>query len=110
MFTLQLPVLRQSPNTGHNGHITNKNYTINILTENGIWLIIIPMDDKNEFKSLEISGAELDRFVKTLVDRLYRQIWSDLSIGNDEVIIKERLQKSIIAALEEYAGYCADDK
>jgi tRNA U54 and U55 pseudouridine synthase Pus10 len=68
------------------------------------------MNENNEFKSLEISGVELDRFVKNLVDKLYHEIWSDISIGHDEVIIKERLNKSIIAALEEYAGYRADGK
>lgn len=68
------------------------------------------MTDKEKYKALEISGAELDNFIKGLVDRLYRQIWSDMAVGPDEIVIKERLQKSIIEALKEYAGYKTDER
>ena len=68
------------------------------------------MADKDKYKALEISGAELDSFIKSLVDRLYKQIWSDMAIGPNEVVIKERLQKSIIEALKEYAGYRTDER
>lgn len=67
------------------------------------------MDNKDKFKALELSGAELDQFIKKLVNRLYDQMWSDVSIGPDEVIIKERLEKSIVEALKEYAIYRADE-
>jgi hypothetical protein len=68
------------------------------------------MKEKDDYKSLEISGAELDQFIKDLVTRLYNQIWADISVGPDETVIKERLEKSIIEALKEYAIYRADEK
>jgi hypothetical protein len=68
------------------------------------------MADKNKFKSLELTGAELDDFIAKLVNRLYDQIWADASIGIDEIVIKERLQRSIIEAMKEYAIYRADEK
>ncbi len=67
------------------------------------------MEEKNNYKQLEISGVELDQFIKKLVDKLYNQIWSDISIGTDEAIVKERLEKSIIEALKEYAVYRSDE-
>lgn len=68
------------------------------------------MKDEKKYKSLELSGAELDLFIKKLVNRLYERMWSDVSIGNDEIIVKERLEKSIIEALKEYAIYRADEQ
>ena len=68
------------------------------------------MTDEEKYKSLELSGAELDHFIRKLVDRLYDQVWSDVSIGPDETIIKERLEKSIVEALKEYANYRADER
>lgn len=68
------------------------------------------MADKEEYKALELSGTELDSFIKNLVNRLYSQIWSDLAIGPDEILIKERLKKSVIEALKEYAEYKSDER
>ncbi len=67
------------------------------------------MNDEEKYKALELSGAELDQFLKKLVNRLYDQMWSDVSIGPDEIIIKERLGKSIVEALKEYAIYRSDE-
>ena len=68
------------------------------------------MVKKNKYKSLELSGVELDDFIKKLVNRLYDKIWADVSIGNDEAVIKERLKQSIIEAMKEYAIYRADEQ
>jgi len=68
------------------------------------------MEDDDKFKSLELSGAELDQFIKGLVNKLYDRIWSDISIGTDEAIIKERLKRSIVEALKEYAEYRNDER
>lgn len=59
----------------------------------------------DDFKSIELSGKELDEFIKKIVDRVYDDIWSDLPSGMDRKAIKGRLKKSIIAALKEYAEY-----
>ena len=66
------------------------------------------MTKKDKYKSLELSGAELDDFISKLADKLYDQIWSDIAVGPDEVTIKERLKKSIVQALQEYAEYRSD--
>ena len=67
------------------------------------------MEKKDKYKSLEISGAELDNFIKKLADRLYEEIWSSTAIGTKELIIKENLRKSIVLALKEYAEYRSDE-
>ncbi|MCP4584083.1 MAG: hypothetical protein GY839_20920 [candidate division Zixibacteria bacterium] len=81
---------------------------INRLTPHHICVIINPMTKDDKYKSLEISGPELDSFIKKLADRLYNQIWSDMAIGPNEVIIKDCLKKSIIQALKEYAEFRTD--
>jgi hypothetical protein len=63
------------------------------------------MKNKNDFKPMELSGQELDNFIKKLVDRIYDEIWADISIGTEEQEVKKRLAKSIIEALKEYAEY-----
>jgi hypothetical protein len=68
-------------------------------------LYYINMKKKNDFKPMEISGQELDSFIKKLVDRIYDEIWADISIGPEEQEVKKRLTKSIIEALKEYAEY-----
>jgi len=67
------------------------------------------MSKKDKYKSLELSGAELDNFIKRLADKLYEQIWSNTTIGSNELIIKENLRKSIILALKEFAEYRSDE-
>jgi len=67
------------------------------------------MSKKRKFKSLELSGKELDSFIGKLVDKLYNQIWADLAVGPEEAVIKERLRHSIIEALKEYAEYKSDE-
>lgn len=67
------------------------------------------MAKKDEYKSLELSGAELDNFIKKLADKLYAQIWSNSTISSNELIIKENLRKSIVLALKEYAEYRSDE-
>ena len=54
---------------------------------------------------MELSGEELDNFINRLVDRIYDEIWADISIGPEEQEVKIRLAKSIIEALKEYAEY-----
>lgn len=63
------------------------------------------MKKKNDFKPMELSGQELDDFVMKLVDRIYNEIWADVTVGSEEQKIRERLTKSIIEALKEYAEY-----
>lgn len=63
------------------------------------------MTKKDDFKPMELSGQELDNFIKRLVDRIYDEIWADISIGSEEQEVKKRLAKSIIEALKEYAEY-----
>ncbi len=67
------------------------------------------MDKKQEFRSLELAGEELDSFIGNLVDKLYGQVWANVGSGSDEATIKDRLQKSIIEALKEYADYQSDE-
>ena len=67
------------------------------------------MSKKRKFKSLELSGKELDTFIGKLVDKLYNQIWADLAVGPDEAVIKERIRHSIIEALKEYTEYGSDE-
>jgi len=67
------------------------------------------MAKKAKYKSLELSGAELDNFIKKLADKLYVQIWSNTTIGSKELIIKENLRKSIVLALKEFAEYRSDE-
>ncbi|OQX92484.1 MAG: hypothetical protein B6D58_02690 [candidate division Zixibacteria bacterium 4484_95] len=63
------------------------------------------MKKKNDFKPIEFSGQELDDFIKKLVNRIYDEIWADVTVGSEEQKIRERLTKSIIKALKEYAEY-----
>jgi hypothetical protein len=67
------------------------------------------MTKKDKYKSLELSGAELDNFIKKLADKLYEQVWANTAIGTDELIIKENLKQSIVLALKEYAEYRSDE-
>ncbi len=67
------------------------------------------MVKKKRFKALELSGEELDGFISKLVDKLYSQIWADAAIGQDEAAVKERLGKSIVEALREYAEYRSNE-
>ena len=67
------------------------------------------MSKKDKYKSLELSGAELDNFIKRLADKLYEQIWSNTAIGSNELIVKENLRKSIVLALKEFAEYRSDE-
>ncbi|MCD6162902.1 MAG: hypothetical protein J7K40_10880 [candidate division Zixibacteria bacterium] len=68
------------------------------------------MTQKRKFKPLELSGEELDNFITNLAEKLYNQIWADLTVGSDEIVIKERLRQSIIEALKEYTGYKTNEK
>jgi hypothetical protein len=67
------------------------------------------MEKKDKYKSLELSGAELDNFINKLANKLYAEIWSTTAIGTNELIIKENLRKSIVLALQEYAEYRSDE-
>ena len=67
------------------------------------------MDKKPKFRSLELAGEELDSFIGNLVDKVYGQVWANVGSGSDEATIKDRLQKSIIEALKEYADYKSDE-
>jgi len=67
------------------------------------------MNEKPKFRSLELAGEELDSFIGNLVDKVYGQVWANVGSGSDEATIKDRLQKSIIEALKEYADYKSDE-
>lgn len=61
--------------------------------------------NKGQFRALELSGDELDNFIRRLVDKIYGQIWGDRAGSPDEAAIRSRLENSIIEALKEYAEY-----
>lgn len=58
-----------------------------------------------KFKTLELSGNELDNLIGRMVDKIYNQIWGDKADNPDEAAIRSRLENSIIEALKEYADY-----
>ena len=58
------------------------------------------MKKRADYVPLELSGAELDRFVANLRDKLFSEFWSDYGGSPGEKVIKSRLEKNIYSAFD----------
>jgi len=53
-----------------------------------------------EYVALEITGKKLDGLVTSLRDHLLNEFWASVPDGPERRKIKERLEKSILAAFD----------
>jgi len=58
------------------------------------------MSKHEDYLALEISGKKLDGLISNLRDRLLNEFWATVPDGPERLKIKERLEKSILAAFD----------
>lgn len=58
------------------------------------------MNKREKYITLELSGDNLDRFIRDLMEKILTEFWPKIPDGDDREMIKSRLEKSILNALE----------
>jgi hypothetical protein len=58
------------------------------------------MNKREKYVSLELSGDNLDKFVVELREKILSEFWPEIPVGQDRDLIKCRLERSILNALE----------
>jgi hypothetical protein len=58
------------------------------------------MNKREKYITLELSGDNLDKFVVDLREKILTEFWPKIPDGDDREMIKSRLEKSILNALE----------
>lgn len=58
------------------------------------------MNKREKYITLELSGDNLDRFIRELREKILTEFWPKIPDSDEREMIKSRLEKSILNALE----------